>query len=172
MTFIKGRQKCKMITNLKIHIFKAWIYILEIEMRVKQCTISQVIKCQVPLFPTQTDCVYLTKSPQKAVMENVQCRHLPLVGVSKRDKKQRSANHVICGCSALENTMQQNSYSRFPRQLITLSIMWSLYQSNVNWSLRKYKWALIEGERASDIFASNAVCSTSALERIRGSQVN
>ena len=87
-------------------------------------------------------------------------------------KKQRSANHVICGRSALENTMQQNSYSRFPRQLITLSIMWSLYQSNVNWSLRKYKWALIEGERASDIFASNAVCSTSALERIRGSQIN
>ena len=152
MTFIKWRQQCKMITNLKIHTFKAWIYVLEIEMRVKQCAISQVIKCQVPLFPTQTDCVYLTKNLQKAVMENVQCRHLPLVGVSKRDKKQRSANHVICGCSALENTMQQNSYSRFPRQLITLSIMWSLYQSNVNWSLRKYKWALIEGGKGLQIF--------------------
>ena len=71
----------------KNQIFKAWIYALEIEMRVEQCTISQVIKCQVPLFPTQTDCVYLTKNLQKAVMENVQCRHLSLVGVSKRDKK-------------------------------------------------------------------------------------
>ena len=76
-----------MITNLKIHTFKAWIYVLEIEMRVKQCTMSQVIKYQVPLFPTQTDCIYLTKNLQNAVMENVQCRHLPLVGVSKRDKK-------------------------------------------------------------------------------------
>ena len=85
-------------------------------------------------------------------------------------KKQRSANHVICGCSALENTMQQNSYSRFPRQLITLSIMWSLYQSNVNWKIQVgSNWG---GKRASDIFASNAVCSTSALERIRGSQIN
>ena len=73
-------------------------------------------------------------------------------------KKQRSANHVICGRSALENTMQQNSYSRFPRQLITLSIMWSLYQSNVNWSLRKYKWALIDEEKGLQIFLPQMQC--------------
>ena len=54
--------------------------------------------------------------------------------------------------------MQQNSYSRFPRQLITLSIMWSLYQSNVNWALRKYKWALIEGEKVLQIFLPQMQC--------------
>ena len=113
------------------------------------------------------------KNLQKAVMENVQCRHLPLVGVSKRDKKaEKCKSRYLWLLSAWEHNATEFLFT---------------FSSSIDYALNYVEFVPVQcqlviekiqvgsnwgGKRASDIFASNAVCSTSALERIRGSQIN